>query len=119
MLVRALNFDGFVQDPHWVYRWRDYAWGAKGVSHFYGPDHPASSCRMVMSHILDRLAIEPGLRDAWCVFHADELIMHEFQGQWPRSMPDELRTRRVFRVRVEAMWAPGLCPAGRGLVGIA
>ena len=65
MLVRALNFDGFVQDPHWVYRWRDHVWGAKGVSHSYGPDHPASSCRMVMHHILDRLGVEamwaPGL----------------------------------------------------------
>ena len=65
MLVRALNFDGFVDDPHWVERWRDHVWGAKGVSHFYGPDHPASSCRMVMHHILDRLGVEamwaPGL----------------------------------------------------------
>jgi len=58
MLVRALNFDGFVDDPHWVYRWRDHVWGTKGVSHFYGPDHPASSCRMVMHHILDRLGVE-------------------------------------------------------------
>ena len=74
---------------------------------------------MVMSHILDRLAVEPGLRDAWCAFHADEPIVHEFRGVWPRSMPEEVRTRRVFRVRVEAMWAPGLRPAGRGLVGIA
>ena len=116
MLVRALNFDGFVQEPHWVYRWRDHEWGAKGVSHFYGPDHPTSSCRMVMHHILDRLGVEPGLRDAWCVFHADELIVHEFRGVWPRSMPEAVRTRRVVRVRVAAMWSLGLASKDRDRV---
>ena len=117
MLVRAVNFDGFVQDPDWVYRWRDHEWGAKGVAHFYGADHPVGSSRIVMNHILDRLGIEPGLRDAWCGFHADERIVHEFRGHWPRSMPEELRQRRVFEVTVQAMWELGLAPAGRRTVG--
>ena len=119
MLVRALNFDGFVADPTWVYRWRDQAWGAKGVAHFYGPDHPLGSCRIVMCHILDRLEIEAGLRDAWCAVHADEPVVHEFRGEWPRSMPAAYRHRRVFRVPVRSMWDLGLSAAGSGLVGIA
>ncbi|MCL7985803.1 MAG: hypothetical protein M8872_11160 [marine benthic group bacterium] len=119
MLVRALIFDGYVSDPHWVYRWRELEWGARGVAHFYGPEHPASSCRRVMSHILDRLEIEPALRDAWCAMHADELIVHEFRGEWPRSIPREVRRRRVFQVPVRSMWSLGLASEGVERVGTA
>ena len=119
MLVRALDFDGLVADPTWVYRWRDHEWGAKGVAHFYGPDHPVGSCRIVMRHILERLGIEPGLRDAWCEFQGDDLVVHEFRGRWPRSMPEAYRDRRVVEVRVREMWTLGLTAEGSGLVGIA
>jgi hypothetical protein len=119
MLVRALTFDGFVADPTWVYRWRDQAWGAKGVAHFHGADHPFNSCRIVMSHILDRLEIEEALRDAWCAEHGDEPVIHEFRGTWPRSIPAAVRERREFRVTVRSMWS--LHPLGSAvrLVGIA
>ena len=61
-LVRALIFDSYMSDHHWVYRWRQFEWGARGVAHFFGPDPPARSCRRVMQHILDRLEIDSRVR---------------------------------------------------------
>ena len=85
MLVRALIFDGFVEDPDWVYRWRDREWGATGIAHFYREDarregEPADRSRAVLEHIPDRLEIRRELRRAWCLSHADDLIVHEFRG---------------------------------------
>jgi len=108
MLVRALEFEGFIENPDWVYRWRDQEWGAKGVSHFYKPDRPVAPSRHVMDHILDRLGIDPEIRDAWCESHADEAIVQEFLGDFPRSTPEAFRNRRVFRVSVGVMWDRGL-----------
>ena len=117
MQVRALEYEGFVEDADWVYRWKDHAWGAKGVSHFYKPDHPVTPSRIVMDHILDRLEIKPELRNAWCQSHAEELIIQEFQGEWPRSTPQEYRNRRVFRVSIGSMWDHGLYRTFREQVG--
>lgn len=122
MLFRALDFDGFVEDPDWVYRWRDHEWGARGVAHFHGPDGPGATAiasRRVMTHILDRLGIQPELRQAWCASHADELIRHEFRGEWPETTPEEVRGRRAFRVRVRDMWGLRLVPAVGGQTWVA
>ena len=113
MLVRALTFDGFVDDPDWVYQWRDHAWGATGVAHFYQDNEhragePADRSRSVLHHILDRLGIRPELRHAWCISHADEVIVHEFRGVWSRSVPERIRDRRVIRVRIAEMWDTGM-----------
>ena len=108
MLVRALEYDGLIEDPDWVYRWNDHEWGAKGVSSFYRPDKIVSPSRLIMDHILDRLGIEPDLRHAWCESHADDVIVQEFKGEWPRSTPEDYRSRRVFRVRLGNMWDHGL-----------
>jgi len=125
MLVRALTFDGFIEDPDWVYRWRDHEWGATGVAHFYRdaghgsgglrPGEPVDRSVAVLMHILDRLGIRPELRRAWCISHADEPIIHEFRGVWPRSVSREVRTRRVIPVRVREMWDPGPFAAVAGL----
>ncbi len=119
MLVRALIFDGFLEDPDWVYRWRDREWGATGVAHFYRTGEPADRSRAVLHYILDRLEIRPELRRAWCVSHADDLIVHEFRGVWPRPVPERVRARRVIPVRVREMWQIDPFMAGAGWVGIA
>ena len=124
MLVRALIFDGFVEDPDWVYRWRDREWGATGIAHFYREDarregEPADRSRAVLEHILDRLEIRPELRRAWCVSHADDLIVHEFRGVWPRSVPERVRDRRVIAIRVREMWELEPLAAGLGRARIA
>ena len=124
MLVRALIFDGFVEDPDWVYRWRDHEWGATGIAHFYREDalrdgKPADRSRAVLHYILDRLQIRPELRRAWCVSHADDLIVHEFRGVWPRSVPERVRDQRVIAVRVREMWEIEPVLAGAGRVGVA
>jgi hypothetical protein len=113
VLFRALDFDGFVEDPDWVYRWRDHEWGARGVAHFQDSDGgagPGTPSRTVMTHILDRLGIRPALRHAWCACHADEPIHHEFRGEWPPSAPERLRDRRAFQVPVREMWGLRLEP---------
>lgn len=122
MLFRALDFDGFVEDPDWVYRWRNHEWGARGVAHFHGPDGGPGrgpQSRAVMTHILDRLGVRPELREAWCASHAEEVIHHEFRGTWPPSAPESVRDRRAFRVRVRDMWGLRLVPAARGQTWVA
>ena len=59
MLVKALEYDGLIENPDWVYRWGEHEWGAKGVSHFCKADQPITPSRIIMDHILDRLGIEP------------------------------------------------------------
>jgi hypothetical protein len=117
MLVKALEYEGFVEDPDWVYRWNDREWGAKGISSFYRPGKIVSPSRLIMDHILDRLGIEPGLRHAWCESHADDVIEQEFLGEWPGSTPEEFRTKRVFRGTVATMWDHGLYRTFREQVG--
>ena len=48
----------------------------------FRPAEPADRSRAVLHHIMDRLEIRPELRRAWCVAHAEELMMHEFRGLW-------------------------------------
>ena len=74
ILVRALEYEGFVEDLDWVYRLRDHEWGAKGLSHFYKPERPVTPSRIVMDHILDRLGIHGELRDSWRQSHSDDVI---------------------------------------------
>ena len=111
MLIRALTFDGFVEEPDWVYRWRNKEWGATGVAHYYRVGEPEARSRAVLHHILDRLELRHELRWAWCVSHAEDVIVHEFRGVWPRSVPEQIRARRVISVRVRDMWDLGPFPA--------
>ena len=54
MLMRALTYEGFIENPDWIYRWRDHEWGANGIAHFIQPGPIVSPMRLVMGHILDR-----------------------------------------------------------------
>ena len=107
MLMRALTYEGFIENPDWIYRWRDHEWGANGIAHFIQPGPIVSPMRLVMDHILDRLQIEQDLRDAWCVSHADDVIETEFRGEWSKSIPQDFR-KRVLRPRVGSIWDCGL-----------
>ena len=107
MITRALTYDGFIKNPDWVYIWNDHEWGASGVAHFYRPGEIVSPTRLVLDHILDRLGIELELRHAWCVSHAEDVVVMEFRGEWPASTPPGFR-RRVMRPRIGSMWDHGL-----------
>ena len=107
MITRALTYDGFIKNPDRVYSWNDHEWGASGVAHFYRPGEIVSPNRLVMDHILDRLGIELELRHAWCDSHAEDVIVNEFRGEWPDSIPKDFR-KRVMRLRVGDIWDHGL-----------
>jgi hypothetical protein len=106
MLMRALEYDRLIEDPEWIYRWNGHEWGAQGISHFYREGMFVSPTRLVMDHILDRLAIEPELRHAWCESHANEVIESEFRGEFSRHTPGFFR-RRVLRLRIGTIWDHG------------
>jgi hypothetical protein len=103
MIMRALTYDGFVEDPEWVYRWRDHEWGATGVGHFCVPGRVVSPTLIALGHVLDRLEIDPDIRDAWCESHAGEVIEMEFRGTWSKSIPPFMR-RRLLRPTIGSIW---------------